>query len=212
MQNPRWLPIVALLVCSLFCACSHTALTSSRRDPQYTGGMPKKVLIVGITHKDLMRWMLEDEFVSQLESEGIQAASSYRLFTVEQLMEQREQIENKVKALGFDQVIVTRLVDKQTQETIQPGVVGAPGHGVGYYGWNDYYRDSVTAVYQLPVSSQETVAIIESKLFDLGTGKVIWSGLIEADIVGTALSEREEGFIRKFVRLVMKDLKKEKLI
>jgi hypothetical protein len=210
MKSLKSCSFAALLVCCLCFACSPTVLTGSWRDPEYTGGPLKKVLVVSLSRNDLIRRMLEDEFARQLGETGIQAVSSYGFFTGEQLKEQREQVEAKIRGLGFDQVLVTRLVGKRTEEVVQPGTV----YGGDYYpgGWNGYYRDSWNVVYQPPVTYQVDIATIESKLFDLDTGKMIWSGLLETEIGGTAMSANKEKVIRSFVRVVVKDLKKEKLI
>mgnify|MGYP001034148475 CR=1 FL=1 len=141
--------VLAPLYCALvLAACSPTVLTGSWRDPAYTGGPPKKILVVGMAQKDLVRRMFEDEFVRQLQEAGVQAAASYPIFSPAQLKEQREQIEAEVRKLGCDQVIVTRLVDRRIEEVTTPGTA----YGTSYYGggWNSYYRDSYTVVYQPP--------------------------------------------------------------
>lgn len=195
-------------------ACSPTVLTGSWRDPEYTGGPPKKVLIVGMAQKDLGRRMFEDEFARQLREEGVQAAPSYPIFTPAQLKEERETVEAKVRELGFDQVIVTRIVDRRIEEVTQPATAyGTSSYSGGYGGgWNNYYRDSWNVVYQPATTYQIEVATLESKLFALGSEKLIWSGQLETETSGTALSESMESVIRSFVEVVVKDLKKERLL
>lgn len=206
-----------LLLCALWplVACSPTVLTGSWRDPEYTGGPAKKILVVGLAQKDLVRRMFEDEFARQLQEAGVQAASSYGLFSIEQLKDQRDVVEDKVRKLGFDQVIVSRVVDRRIEEVTQPGTVyGTSYYGGDYYrgGWNDYYRDSWNVVYQPPTTYQIEVATIESKLFLLGKERMIWSGQLETETGGTVMSGDMEKVIRSFVKVVVQDLKKEGLI
>lgn len=214
MKSLKSCSFAGLLVCCLCFACSPTVLTGSWRDPEYTGGPPKKVLVVGIAQKDLVQRMFEDEFARQLREEGVSAASSYGIFAAEQLKEQGEQVEAKVKGLGFDRVIVTRLVDRRIEQVTQPGMAyGTSYFGGGYRGgWNSYYRDSWNVVYQPPTTYQVEVATLESRLFDLGTGKMIWSGQLETETGGTVMSGDMEKVIRSFVKVVVQDLKKEGLI
>lgn len=213
MKNAKVLSIMAVLVCCLCLACSSTVLTGSWRDPEYTGGV-KKVLVVGVSQNDFIRRQLEDEFVRQFKEAGARVEASYAYFNVEQLKEQPEQVEAKVRELGFDQVIVSRLVDRRTEEVVQPGTIYATGYPRGGYvgGWNGYYRESVTYVHQPPVAYRFEVVTIESKLFALGTGKLIWSGLLETELDGAAKAGHKESLIRSFVKVVVQDLKKERLL
>jgi hypothetical protein len=206
--------VALLLLALLATGCSPTVLAGSWRDPQYAGGPIRKVLVVGVSEQDLVRRLFEDEFARQLREEGVTAAASYGFFSVEQVRERREAVEAKVRGLGYDKIIVTRLVGKRDVEVVQPGTVyGSTGYGGRYYGgWHDYYRDSWSIVYEPPVVYQVTVATIESKLFDLGTGQPIWSGLLETEVGGTAMSSNMEYLIEDFVRTVIRDFAKEGLL
>lgn len=206
------------LALGLFCcylpllACSSTVLTGSWRDPEYTGGV-KKVLVVGVSQNDFIRRQLEDEFVRQFREAGARVEASYAYFNVEQLKEQQAQVEAKVKELGFDQVIVSRLVDRRTEEVVQPGTTYVTSYRGGYAGgWNGYYRESVAYVHQPPVAYRFEVVTIESKLFALDAGRLIWSGLLETELDGAAKAGNKESLIRSFVKVVVQDLKKERLL
>jgi len=213
MKNYTCWTFAALLACFLCLACSTTVLTGSWRDPEYTGGV-KKVLVVGVSQNDFIRRQLEDEFVRQFREAGAQVEPSYAYFNVEQLKEQQAQVEAKVKELGFDQVIVSRLVDRRTEEIVQPGTTYATSYPRGGYvgGWNGYYRESVTVVHQPPTAYRFEVVTIESKLFALGAGKLIWSGMLETELDGAAKAGNKESLIRSFVKVVVQDLKKERLL
>jgi hypothetical protein len=213
MKNLKRLTFTAFLACCLCLACSSTVLTGSWRDPEYTGGV-KKVLVVGVSQNDFIRRQLEDEFTRQLREAGARAEASYAYFNVEQLKDQQEQVEAKVRELGFDQVIVSRLVDRRTEEVVQPGTTYATSYPRGGYvgGWNGYYRESVTYVHQPPVVYRVEVVTIESKLFALGTDKLIWSGLLETELDASAKTGNKESLIRSFVKVVVQDLKKERLL
>jgi len=214
MRSLEKLSAMALTLCCLCLACSPAVLTGSWRDPEYRGGPIKKVLVVGLSSSDLIQRMLEDEFVSQLGASGVQATASYSLFTPQQLKEEREQVEAKVKSLGYQQVIVNRLVSKRTEEVVQPGMVYGGGYPRGYYrgGWGGYYHESWGAVYQPPTSYQVDIATIESKLFTVDTSKMIWSGQLETEIGGTAASANTRSIIESYVKVVLKDLGKEGLL
>lgn len=215
MKNLRVFLVAGLLLLAL-CAvgCSPTVLAGSWRDPQYTGGPIRKVLVVGVSELDLVRRLFEDEFARQLRDEGVTAATSYGFFSAVQVKEQRSAVEAKIRGLGYDKIIVTRLVGKREVEVVQPGTVyGSTGYGGRYYGgWHDYYRDSWSVVYEPPMVYQVTVATIESKLFDLDTGQPIWSGLLETEVGGTAMSSKMEFLIEDFVRTVVEDFVKEGLL
>jgi hypothetical protein len=201
--------VAALLVGCLWAACSPTVLTGSWHDPGYSGGRLNKVLVVGVSGNDLVRRLLEDEFARQFKAAGVPAEPSYAHFSVEELKEQRQQVEARIRNLGFEQVIVSRLVDRRTEEIVQPGTAYATSHPGG---WGGYYHQSWAVVYSPPVSYQVAVATIESKLFALNSGKMIWSGLLETETGGTAMSENKETIIRSFVKVVIQDLGKSGLL
>ena len=132
---------LALAVTSLAALASCTAstqLTSSWTDPTASQRSYKKIVVVGVTTRTPARRMYEDSFVQELQSRGITALSSYSLTGEGQL--DKDAAAAKLKEIGADGVIVTRLVDQETYQTYYPPTYSSVAAPSAYYGgWYGYY-------------------------------------------------------------------------
>ncbi len=213
MRLRRIFKLLLLAGVVLFSACSSTVLGGSWNDPQYTGGPIRKVMVIGVTENDLTRRMFEDEFTRQFGERGVKAWSSYTMFTYDQL-KSREAVEAKVREQGIDKVLVTRLVNKRTEDVTSPGSVRGHTDERGYYGpstrerdtryrnWYSDYTTTYDVVYQPATTYQVEVATIESNLYDLAGGQPVWSAVLETELGGN----RDE-IVKSFVDVVVRDLK-----
>jgi len=196
------LGLSALAAC-LFAGCASTTLTSSWKDPEYTGGSPSKVLVIGVAQNAQRRRLFEDAFVRRLQERGTDALASYRVFGAEGMLT-RERVEAELRSSDIDAVLVTRLVGSKTEIVHHPETVRVDPR-VG--GWHRYYAGSYE-ITRTPASTSEfTVLSLESNLFDKGTGKPIWSASFETVPEGSV-----EDVIKSFVDAALKSLEDEQLV
>jgi len=73
---------------------------------------------------------------------------------------------------GIDGAVTVTLVDTEKQQTYVPGTTRVyPG---GYYG---YYRAVGAVVYEPGYTHTDTIVVVETSLYDVAAGKLLWSGI-----------------------------------
>src|SRR5450759_440912 len=115
MRNPFGLLI---LIAMLLTACATTQLNAVWKNPGYQT-RPAKIMVIGVARNPINRRLFEDEFVQQLKARGTEAIASYTVLSDEQ-QDDHEAIAAKVKELGADAILITRLVSKKIVQTYVP--------------------------------------------------------------------------------------------
>jgi hypothetical protein len=183
----------ALFLGSLLGACSSTVLRDSWRDPQWSAGPLRSVLVIGVARSPAHRRIFEDGFTRALRAEGTGASASYPLLPEEGAIP-NERIKQGVATAGADAVLITRVLRIQRNVQVTPGYV-APGYAGGFYGW--YTGTWVTVP---PTIDQYEVLTIESTLWDMRSERAVWSGTSEStDVkdVGTLTGELASVLIKR---------------
>ena len=205
-----WYLVVALILFTIS-GCSTTTLTGSWRSPEYNRQI-KKIYIVGVSKQETSRRTFEDEFGRELQTYGIKTVSSYK-----DLKNNKETdldiIIQKVKANGADALLLTRILNKRTEEVVNPARVSGYSSGPDYYdrrsyrpqpyynNYRDYYDRRYEMTYEPATVSQFQVITLESNLYDSASGELIWSAQLE-----TVKESSMQTMIRDFIEVVTKDL------
>lgn len=176
----RFLPILAVLLCS----CAATSIKQTWKSPLYQGGPVTRAAVLAIDQRPLLRQGFENRFSSQLKKYGVKPITTYDLMTLTEINSDKKAAGARLLADGADSLITLRLVDTATyyRETRPGGALFAPiTTGIETYGWYDYY--SVAYMDMSPTFGNLKVTVfLEANLFDLQTGKRLWSGLSETVI------------------------------
>ena len=202
--NKMLLILMAITLASLLTSCATTTITASWKDDSYQG-YPRKALVIGVTGKDTLKRIFENEFVLQLKANGVNAVPSYTVLPLEKKYEKKV-IVAKVKELDADSLFITRLVDKKSYETYYPGSVYVSTPGYRSPGWHDYYSRGYS-YYSPGYVYQQEIVYIETQLYDSATGKLIWSVVTKTYVDSTMESQ-----IKSFVKVIMKSLSTKGLI
>ena len=203
--------LAVILFMSLMCSCSTTTLSGSWRNPDYQKTVTR-IYIVGVSRQETQRRIFEDEFGRQLQSHGIMTVSSYKdLDNVKDVGQ--EFIMDKVRANGADALLITRILNKRTEEVVHPGRIYGYNYDPWYYprpyyrNYRDYYERRYDMLYEPATVSRFKVITLESNLYDAATGELIWSAQLETVMEGSI-----EAMIRDFIEEVIKDLVKQGVI
>lgn len=192
-----------LLGAMLVAACASTQLTSVWKDPSYQA-RPAKVMVIGLAKRPDIRRLFEDEFVRQLQARGTEAIASYTVLADKQQDDQAA-IAAKVKELGADSILLTRLVDKKTVQFYVPGTVYTPPP---YYGsWPAYYGNGYSTMYSPGYVAEDQYAVIETNLYETGTGKLVWTATSE-----TLLGDSNRKLIAAYIEVMVKAMSYNKLL
>ena len=177
--------------------CASTQLTSVWKNPAYQAH-PTKVMVVGVSKKPMKRRIFEDEFVAQLKARGTDAVASYTVLS-DKKQDDREAIADKVKELGADSVLITRLVSKKTIKVYVPGTPYMPPP---YYGrWSDYYGYGYQNMYTPGYMAEEQFAVMETNLYDTAKDNLIWASTSESEISGS-----DQARIKEYIGIMVKNM------
>ena len=81
---------------------------------------------------------------------------------------------------GIDAIIVTRLIDKKTEQVFYPPTVTYFAPPRCYYnGWYNCYDTYYSYVSSPGYSTTYDIVRLESNVYDVSTDKLLWSGLSE---------------------------------
>src|SRR5512139_2079105 len=188
-----------LLVAGFFLSsgCATTKLLSEWRDPEYAG-TPRHIMVIGVMPNLVFKTQFEEEFVKELRARGIDAVAGSSQLPAGTTL-QKDVIEAKMKDVGADTVVITRVIDRRTIESMASSAPGPPGTGQ----WYGYYSASFGAM------STSVMAATQTNIYDLKTERLIWTAVSDTWIQG---SEDNLFIIRTFVPVVIKRLVEEKVI
>ena len=208
LSRPARIGIAALSLAALTSCAASTQLTSSWGDPAAANRNFTKVVVVGVSPNAATRRMYEDAFVAELGTRGVQGIQSYTFAGDGQL--DKDQAVAKLKEIGADGVIVTRLVDKETVQTYYPPTYSSVAAPSAYYGgWYGYYSMGYTYQSSPGYVAENKVYRIESNLYDVANDKLAWSGLTETTLSSGDAPESE---ILPFISAIVYDMEKKKVL
>jgi hypothetical protein len=186
------------------CATS-TKLVNVWEDPAYSAGPFKKVIVLGLGGEGSTSQTFEDIFAAELTRRGVDGTPGHTLLPAGQ-QPSREAIEQAAKNAGADGFLVARLVKTDKEQQTTPGYSPTVVPGVGYYNnFYGYYSSAVT--YNPPITYQYEVVTVETNLWDVRTGKLVWTGTTQTFAPGSVNQEAPG-----FARLITDALAQRKLI
>ena len=191
-----------LFLFACFCltaSCATTKMTDSWKDENYRGTI-RKVVVIGI-FKEPDTWKIfEDEFADRLRARGLDASAGRKIFSDAERPD-KDVVIGKIRKLGADTVVVTRVIDMETEKTYVPGQSFSMPAYYGSYGM--YYGYSYRPGYTL----QEGFAYLETNVYNTSDEKLVWSGRST-----TKLSATRYELIQAFVKTMIDGLSEAKLI
>lgn len=177
-------------------ACATTQLNSVWKDPDYLT-RPARIMVIGVFKSPLNRRVFEDEFVAQLEARGTEAIASYTVLPDTQ-QDDRNLIALKVRQMGADAILITRLVSRKTVQTYVPGSYFPPPY---YSSWPDYYGYGYRYMYTPGYIAENEYAVMETNLYEAGNDKLIWAASAE-----TGLSNSSQAFSSSYIKVMVNNM------
>jgi len=153
----------------LLAACTTTKVLNEWRNTNGADTRFGHIVMVALFKQDQTRRMFEDEFAWQISNQGQMVTRSYNL--VPSLNENTTgRIATIAQAVGADGILAIRMVNsKQPTETAADNShrVSMNLSGFLQHSWKDNYDP--------PELMTNAVMIVESRLFDAKSGKLVWS-------------------------------------
>ncbi len=200
---------LAVFCASIVASCGTTSMKSAWKDDTYQT-TPKKMMVIGLAKNAGTRRFYEDQFVSVLQKRGVAGIPSYQHFAGEGQVDSATAIA-KMRELGADAVLITRLLDKKTVETYYPPTVTymGPSYYPSYYGgWYGYYGGSYNYMSTPGYTSVEDYYYLETNVYDLNSLKLVYSGLSETGITSGA----SDSVIQEVVQIVSESMVAKKVV
>lgn len=184
---------------SLAAGCATTKTTHIWKDPAFNKADLKNVAVIAVAANEGNRRIGEDEFVMQLQEKGIKAMASYVMFPLDR-PKSKEDLKTLLAPGGFDSVLVTRMVDKTTEQKYYPPTYTGPP--MPYYGgWYGYY-DMGYSFYTTPGYTQTNdIVKLECNIYDFASEKLLYSGLSE-----TTIARGSKADIEGAVKVILKSI------
>ena len=189
----------------LTASCSGSRMTRTYMDAQRVGQPINNVLIIAIIDDKEIREIYESHFMERLNAAGVQATSSAHVLPVSVGKKlNKTEIFNLVEQYGSDTVAITHLVGREEDEAFSRAGRLSQIYQRGYY---RYYTDVWDYVHAPTVYADHVQLFLETRLYDVNTQTLIWSGeseTLDPKTVGQAIGQ--------VVSLVMNELKKNDLL
>jgi hypothetical protein len=165
----------------LLCSCAATSVKTTWKAPDYAGGPARKVAVLAVEERGMYRQALENRFVNQLKAKGQEALVTHELLSLPSIKEDKKAAAASVKQAGADCILIMHLVDRTTydREVRATSADYVPvTTGMDSYGWYDYYSLAFMDMGAVWHSLEQNI-FLDTGLYDLGTGKRLWSCLTE---------------------------------
>jgi hypothetical protein len=204
--RPAPLAGAVLLATALLLACgAKTEIPNAWRNPAHEGVPYQKIFVIGVGENEANRRLFEDQFASALSGKETAASPSYGALPHSQRLTEAE-IRGAIQGGNFGAVIITRALGvEEKQEYVPPRSYTVPGHYYdGFYG---YYGSSWDVVHEPGYYRTFTIVRLETNMYDVGTGDLVWSGQSE-----TFNPSSLEEIIGSATKAVAKRLRKESLV
>ena len=194
--------LFATALLTLSCASS-MQLTDNWRNSTYTGPAYKKIMVVAMTKQDDVRQSIEDEFVKQLRSRGVEAAACHECIPdVDKVT--REELAKVSQGMGIEAYLIVRVLRVGTEvQSYQANSPSAMASSTG----TDSMMNMQWFGPEPAMGKRSEVSTLESRLYDGKTATIVWRSTVNA--VNPSPSG---GQISKFVSLELKALSEKQLI
>jgi len=191
------------------CSTGHSWLAQKWSSPEARPGSVGKLLVIGLSDRDVTRRVFETELSTLFREKRVDAMPSFQLLPElpEASDEGTEVIRSAIAGRGFDSVLVTRLLGIDTKTTEVPGrteVVEDWDHPYRFY---PYYARSYKVVHQPGYTVQNNIVRLETNVYDVASEGLIWAAVSE-----TFNPASLNDIVRTFGAEVVRDLENNKLL
>ena len=200
-----------LLICALFplflSSCATSSLVATWYDENYSGaGALDNVLIIAVTNDETIKHLYEDAFVEKLVGNGIKARPSYKL-SVSDIKPDRESLQKAIDESGARALLITRYLGTDVREHYTPPRRTMIWSDPYYSRYNRYYPMAYREVYSPGYTTTVTTVSLESNLYDVRTGKLVWT--VRSESVNPSMTRK---YVDELVNLCIEDLQKNNIM
>ena len=193
---------LCLLLVTVTTACASVKKLEVWKDEAYSSH-PHKILLIAMAKRDNIRRQAENVLANQLVKKGVEAIPSYKVLPQSAEKLDRQIVEEKVRTLGFDSVLVAHSISQKEITNHQYG--GAVMGGVASYsngGWQGYaYGFTYNREYD------SDYFIVATKLYDVDSETPAWSYLAQVKVDGS-----KEKAVNQLIPKIVEQLEASKIL
>ncbi|MGE5301150.1 MAG: hypothetical protein ACM3MB_09340 [Acidobacteriota bacterium] len=197
--------LIGLTVMLLTASCASTKTLYVWKDEGHRQRLGRTLIIV-VAELDYMRDHFENVLAGRLGDRSIDAVPSNKVMPQMEAKPDREAIAAKVRELGFENVIVARVISKDEYSKLIPGGVYLVPEAY-YSGWYPFYADSFSMAAVPGTAYDAEFFTIVTNIYDVRSDKLVWSYLSRVKV-----ETSRQGAINPFVETIMKQLEKSQLL
>jgi hypothetical protein len=187
----------------LIVGCSSTRLETHWKDPAVTTLSFTRLMVVAPLTDGATRRMIEDTLAGEITQ--VPVITSYQAVAQPDALKDHLQVVAAAKAATADALVVMRVVGNRAELNYSPGSPPAAYASVGGY-WGPRHA-MAPMMYHPPVVTTTQIMSIETNLYRVADGKLIWSG-----VTSTREPRAITDVVKETVAVLRAQLRKEKLI
>lgn len=200
--------LLAVLAGVALVAIAGPKLEVSWKNPNYTGGTCKHIMVLALNGKAENRAEFEDQLVAAITRPGQKAEPSYEFMPRPDLTPiDMKDLRELVREQSFDAIVVARLTKADKKTIYVPGEVYTP---YPYYGtFYGYYGALYPVIYSPGYMKTEKQAQVEVNFYSTAKpdGELVWTGTTNVFEASSAMK-----VIKDLVKIVTKELEKQNVI
>ncbi len=201
-------PLALAAVTLWLCGCTTNSIKQSWKSPAYDGAQVRKICVLAVDQRALVREGMENRFVNQLRARGQDAMTTHQQLGLAEIKADKDAAAARARAAGADAVLIVRLVDQASydrQVRATPALYTPTIAGYETYGWYDCYSVAFNDMGVVWSSSRQDI-YLDTSLFDLKTGKRLWSALTLSVLKdGMDRLDVADSLVDKIVKALRKD-------
>ena len=191
--------LMLVLTALALTACASKAPPTQWRSESFTGKVDN-ILIIGVSSNADRRYTFETSFVEALAANNTRAIPSRDLLRTS-INLRRELVEKAIEGQQVGAVLITRVAATKEKETYH-----LP-EGYDYQSSGDGYYDTALQETNKGYYANEKLLILESRLFDVASGEMIWSMHS-----GATANDKPREIIKELIKLTIDKLASSGLI
>jgi len=161
----------------------------------------KKVAALVMTDDESLRMSSEEALVREMQGRGIDAIAAYRIIPREELKD-KDAAKGWLERAGVAGIVVLRPVSAEQEKVYAPSVWVTSTYSTlwGYYGygWTSFYSPGGSRV--------DTYLIVETLIYGVPDGSLLWAGVSE-----TKNPKNVQSYIKDLVKETVKEMNKQGL-
>ena len=202
MINKKMTFLGTAVLLMILTACATTKLSGTWKDENLSGKKFQKLLIIGAAKQQNVRELFEDEFVRQLEAQGVKAIPSYTLIPAEKMLD-KETIVSHITENSIDAVLITRLTGSRGEREMETGNTYRVPYAY-YNQMHEYYKKGLESTQEPSPATTHKVIILETNIYNAETEKLAWATASDV-YVQDATYKLTKDFIKVIVSKLVSD-------